>query len=53
MEFSIRHSIPGRIRLYVHALRHWSLPAEATLSWLREQEGITGARINYCAQTKG
>ena len=50
MEFTVRHSIPGRIRLHVPALRHRSLLAEATLSWLREQDRITGARINYdCA----
>jgi heavy metal translocating P-type ATPase len=50
MELTLRHSIPGRVRLHVPELRHRSLLAEATLSWLREQDGITGARINYdCA----
>ena len=50
MEFTIRHSIPGRIRLYVPVLRHCSLLTEATLAWLRDQDAITGARINYdCA----
>jgi Heavy metal associated domain 2 len=50
MELTLRHSIPGRVRLHVPELRHRSLLAEATLSWLREQDAITGARINYdCA----
>src|ERR1700730_2941986 len=50
MELTLRHSMPGRIRLCVSELRHRSLLAEATLSWLREQDGITNARINYgCA----
>ena len=50
MEFSLRHSILGRIRLHVPALCHCSLLSEATLSWLREQHWITSAQINYdCA----
>lgn len=50
MEITVRHSIPGRIRLYVPALCRRPLLAESTLSWLCKQEGIKSVRINYdCA----
>jgi hypothetical protein len=50
MELTLCHSIPGRIRLRVPALCHRPLLAETTLSWLRKQEGMKSARINYdCA----
>jgi Cu2+-exporting ATPase len=50
MELTIRHFIPGRVRLHVPALtRHRSL-AEATLAWLKGRPGIKSTRINYdCA----
>jgi Cu2+-exporting ATPase len=50
MELTIRHFIPGRVRLHVPALtRHRSL-AEATLAWLKGRPGIRSTRINYdCA----
>ena len=50
MEFSVRHSIPGRIRLRVPALCVPSPFGKSILSWLRGQEWVTGVRINYdCA----
>src|SRR5215813_9355728 len=50
MELTIRHFIPGRVRLHAPALtRHRSL-AEATLAWLKGRPGIRSTRINYdCA----
>jgi Cu2+-exporting ATPase len=50
MEFSVRHHIPGRIRLSVPALRDPSPLAESTLCWVNKQDWVTEARINYaCA----
>jgi Cu2+-exporting ATPase len=50
MDFSIRHFIPGRIRLRVPALCRKRDLAEAALAWLTAQTGIRHARINYdCA----
>jgi Cu2+-exporting ATPase len=50
MEFTVRHSIPGRVRLHVPVLCAPSPLAESTLSWLLGQDWVTEARINYdCA----
>jgi heavy metal translocating P-type ATPase len=50
MEFSVRHFIPGRIRLHLPSLCRRPKLAEQTLSWLCAQKGIKQARINYaCA----
>src|ERR1700722_9519030 len=50
MEFSVRHSMPGRIRLNVPILCHKRSLAEAFLGWISGQTGIKTARINYdCA----
>jgi Cu2+-exporting ATPase len=50
MEFAIRHFMPGRMRLHVPVLCRRRTLAEASLSWLRGQPGISSARINYdCA----
>jgi heavy metal translocating P-type ATPase len=50
MELTIRHFIPGRIRLHVPALCRRKSLAEASLAWLRGRNGIRGARINFdCA----
>src|SRR6201996_6575948 len=50
MEYSFRHSMPGRVRLNVPALcRNRSL-SEKFLTWLKGQAGVRSARINYdCA----
>jgi heavy metal translocating P-type ATPase len=50
MEFTIRHFIPGRVRLHVPSLCRKRPLADALLTWLRERPGIKSARINYdCA----
>ena len=50
MQFSVRHSIPGRIRLHVPVLVAPTPLAESTLHWLQGQDWIIEARINYsCA----
>ena len=50
MELTIRHFIPGRVRLHIPALCRRKSLAEASLSWLRARNGILSARINYdCA----
>src|ERR1700744_6344011 len=50
MQFSVRHSMPGRIRLHVPMLCLKRSLAETFLGWLGTQTGIKTARINYdCA----
>ncbi len=50
MDFSIRHFIPGRIRLYSPSLCRRRTLAEAAIAWLSGQKGIKRARPNYdCA----
>ncbi|HYL98643.1 MAG TPA: HAD-IC family P-type ATPase, partial [Blastocatellia bacterium] len=50
MKFSVRHSLPGRIRLHVPLLYLESPLAGSVVSWLKRQDGILGARINHgCA----
>jgi cation transport ATPase len=50
MEFTVRHSIPGRIRLFVPALYRQSSFSDSAIVWLEKQSGINAARINHaCA----
>jgi Cu2+-exporting ATPase len=50
MDFSIRHAIPGRLRLHLAVLYSRPLLAEDLLAWTRKQAGVSGARINLdCA----
>jgi heavy metal translocating P-type ATPase len=50
MEFSVRHSMPGRVRLHVPLLCQKRSLAETFLDWLGKQAGIKTARFNYdCA----
>ena len=50
MDFSIRHFIPGRIRLHVPTLCRRRSLAEAAVAWLTSQTGVKRARMNYdCA----
>jgi len=50
MELSIRHFIPGRVRLHVPTLTRRRSLAEAALAWLRGRPGIKTTRVNYdCA----
>ena len=50
MELTIRHFIPGRVRLHIPALCRRRALAEAAQAWLRARAEIKSARINYdCA----
>jgi heavy metal translocating P-type ATPase len=50
MDFCFRHSMPGRIRLSIPALGQNRGLGEACVAWLKAQEGVRSARINYdCA----
>jgi Cu2+-exporting ATPase len=50
MKFSIRHAIPGRIRLQCDLLARKTKTSEAVVARLEEQEWVRSARINYdCA----
>src|SRR5262245_24831684 len=50
MELTVRHFIPGRVRLHIPSLCRRRPLAEASLAWLRARDGIKSARINYdCA----
>jgi Cu2+-exporting ATPase len=50
MEFTVRHSIPGRLRLYVPALYRQSSFSDSAIVWLQKQSGIKRVRINHdCA----
>ncbi|HTV31898.1 MAG TPA: heavy metal translocating P-type ATPase [Methylocella sp.] len=50
MRISVRHRIPGRIRLHVPALREPSALAGSIAVWLRRQAGIKSVRVNHaCA----
>ena len=50
MELSIRHFIPGRVRLHIPALCRRRSLAEAARTWLRGRTEIRNVRINYdCA----
>ena len=47
MEFSVRHRMPGRIRLHIPALSlSRTGPTEKVVGWLAAQDGINSARIN-------
>jgi Cu2+-exporting ATPase len=50
MEYAFRHSMRGRIRLNIPALRFNRRLGDSVLAWLTAQTGIKSARINYdCA----
>ncbi len=50
MQFTIRHFIRGRVRISIPSLCRKRELAEATLAWLRRQDAVRLARINYdCA----
>src|ERR1700712_3291398 len=50
MNFSVRHAMPGRLRLNIPELCRRRSLAEAALRWLGAQSGVKAARINYdCA----
>ncbi len=50
MNFSICHSIPGRIRLHIPALRNPTALAASVVGWLARQDWVKATRINHdCA----
>src|ERR1700761_6324792 len=50
MECSIRHAMPGRLRLHVPSLGIDRRTGDKVLAWLGAQSGVRSARINYdCA----
>jgi heavy metal translocating P-type ATPase len=50
MKFEVRHSLPGRVRLYIPLLYVESPLATSVVSWLESQDGIRKVRINHgCA----
>ena len=50
MDFTVRHSIPGRIRLHVPVLYCQSSFSDSAIVWLEAQPGIKAVRINHgCA----
>jgi len=50
MDYSIRHYLPGRVRLYVPAFCGASPLAHSVLFWLQKQDFVVNARINFeCA----
>nr|WP_294555994.1 heavy metal translocating P-type ATPase [uncultured Rhodopila sp.] len=46
MQFSVRHWIPGRVRLHIPALIAMSGVNDQIVRWLTTQDGIRDARIN-------
>jgi heavy metal translocating P-type ATPase len=49
MQFSIQHSLPGRIRVYLPALRLNPALGDLLLAWLKCQEHVDDVRLNpYC-----
>ncbi len=51
MQFSVRHWIPGRIRLHVPALGSNTPAIGKVVTWLAAQDGISGARVNHACAT--
>jgi heavy metal translocating P-type ATPase len=50
MQFAIRHFMRGRVRISAPSLCRKRALAEATLTWLRSQDAVKRARVNYdCA----
>ena len=47
MEFAVRHYMKGRARLYVPNLCRKKAIAESALLWLKNQDAVHDARINY------
>jgi heavy metal translocating P-type ATPase len=46
MQFSVRHWIPGRLRLHVPALSTHGLDVVSIVAWLEARDGVAGVRIN-------
>jgi Cu2+-exporting ATPase len=46
MELTIRHFLPGRVRLYMPVLYHESHLIDSAVLWLQKQPGIESIRVN-------
>jgi heavy metal translocating P-type ATPase len=46
MKLTIRHFLPGRVRLYIPLLYHESHLVDACVLWLQKQPGIENVRVN-------
>lgn len=49
MKFTVRHAIPGRIRLHIPVLEQPSELATSVVEWLEELDWIRSARVNHAA----
>ncbi len=46
MRYSVKHAIPGRIRLYIAGLGFEAAISEAVQAWLRSQSWVRDVRVN-------
>lgn len=51
MEFSVRHAVPGRIRIYVPQLLGASMEGDAIIDGLRCLPSIFNVRVNYASSS--
>src|SRR5580704_12929237 len=51
MEFSVRHWIPGRVRLHIPALVATTRTSGKIVRWLTAQDGILDVRINHACSS--
>jgi Cu2+-exporting ATPase len=50
IDFAVRHSIPGRVRLHIPLLYHKTPLTQSVETWLKSQDGIETVRVNHaCA----
>jgi heavy metal translocating P-type ATPase len=46
MKLTIRHFVPGRVRLYLPLLYHESHLVDCAIEWLEKQAGVESVRVN-------
>jgi heavy metal translocating P-type ATPase len=46
MKLTIRHFLPGRVRLHIPLLYHESHLVDSAIGWLQKQRGIENVRVN-------
>ena len=46
MKFTLRHFLPGRVRLFIPLLRHETPFASSLILWVEHQSGVKGVRVN-------
>ena len=51
MEFSVRHWVPGRVRLHIPALVSTARTSGKIVRWLAAQDGIVDVRINHACSS--